>query len=40
MFLGTLTANLLGNILVLRRVITASEGTIRAGQDFQFCFIL
>ena len=31
MLLGTLGANLLGNILASRAVIRAGEGTVRAG---------
>ena len=31
---GTLGASLLGNLLVGKEVIQASEGTIRTGQDF------
>ena len=34
MLLGTLAAYALENMLTGRRVITAGEGTIRAGQDF------
>ena len=34
MLLGTLGVGLLGNMLVEKGVIKASEGTIRAGQDF------
>ena len=32
--LGTLSATLLGNMLAGKGVMTAVEGTIRAGQDF------
>ena len=34
MLLGTLNVGLLGNMLAEKGVIKASEGTIRAGQDF------
>ena len=34
MSLGTLGANLLGNLLKGKGTIRAGEGTIRAGQDF------
>ena len=34
MLLGTLGVGLLGNKLAEKGVIKASEGTIRAGQDF------
>ena len=34
MLLGTLGANLLGNLLIRKGTIRASEDTIRAGQDF------
>ena len=34
MLLGTLDASLLGNLLTGKSTIRASEGTIRAGQDF------
>ena len=34
MLLGTLGVGLLGNMLAEKEVIKASEGTIRAGQDF------
>ena len=32
--LGTLAANMLGNLLARKGVIRASEGIIRSGQDF------
>ena len=34
MFLGTLGASLLGNLLTRKDTIRAGEGSIRAGQDF------
>ena len=34
MFLRTLDASLLGNLLTVKGTIRAGEGTIRAGQDF------
>ena len=34
MFLGTLAASILGSTLTARGVIRASEGTIRAGENF------
>ena len=34
MLLGTLEASLLGNMLIGKVVVRASEGVIRAGQDF------
>ena len=34
MLLGTLDATLLGNLLIGKGTIRASEGTARAGQDF------
>ena len=33
MLLGTLGANLLGNLIIGKDTIRAGEGTIRAGQD-------
>ena len=40
MLLGTLGAILLENMLAGKGVIQAGKGTIRAKQDFSFCFIL
>ena len=40
MLLGTLGASLLGNLLAGKGKIRASEGTIRAGQDFLCRLIL
>ena len=40
MFLGTLGANLLGNLLAVKGVMRAVEGTIRAGQDFEWHLIV
>ena len=40
MLLGTLCANLLGNLLTGKATIRAGEDTIRAGQDFYFHLIL
>ena len=34
MLLGTLAASILGNALAQQGVITAGEGTIRAGENF------
>ena len=34
MLLGTLGANLLGNLLTNKNIIRAGERTFRAGQDF------
>ena len=34
MLLGTLKARLLGNLLTGKVIITAGEGTVRAGEDF------
>ena len=34
MLLGTLSASLLGSLLVGKGAIRAGEGTVRAGQDF------
>ena len=34
MLLGTLGASLLGNLLTVKVLISASKGTIRAAQDF------
>ena len=34
MLLGTLGASSLGNVLTVKGIIRAGEGTIRAGQDF------
>ena len=34
MLLGTLSARLLGNLLTGKVIITASKGTVKAGQDF------
>ena len=40
MLLGTLAANLLGNLLTGKRVLTAGERPLKAGQNFQCHFIL
>ena len=40
MFLGTLGANLLGDLLAVKVVMKAVEGTIRAGQDFEWHLIV
>ena len=34
MFLGTLGASLLGNLLTGKSTVRAGEGTIRAGENF------
>ena len=34
LFLGTLVASLLGNLLTLKGTIRVGEGTVRAGQNF------
>ena len=34
MLLGTLAASILGNASIVRGVIRAAEGTIKAGEDF------
>ena len=34
MFLGVLAASMLGSALTRRRVLTAGEGIIRAGENF------
>ena len=39
MLLGILGASLLGNLLKSKGTIRTGEGTIRAGQDFQFHLI-
>ena len=36
MLLGTLGASLLGNLLASKEAIQTGEGTIRAGQHFQW----
>ena len=40
MLLGALGASLLGNLLTGKGTISASEGAIRASQNFQCCLIL
>ena len=40
MFLGTLGPNLLGDLLAVKVVMKAVEGTIRAGQDFEWHLIV
>ena len=40
MLLGTLGVSLLRNLFTCKGTIRACEDMVRAGQDFQYCFIL